>query len=135
MPAGSTGNATPPVAHGELPITAPAAADPNRDAHHEWHPPATPQLPISADQMADANNDMQKADSFLQAGLGDRAISIYVPLVRKYPNYVQLRIRAARAYLAMRQYRQAYEVCQSGLDSCQTRGDFDMLVNVMREIP
>jgi hypothetical protein len=140
MPAAGPVNASPPANTGSGSSSNSGAAptsgisDAERDAHYDWHPPSNQQS-ISADQMAMVNVDVAKADAFLGSGYGDRAASLYVPLLQKYPTYTLLRIKAARAYMSMKQYRQAYSILISGLDSCPTRSDFDMVVNVIKEIP
>ncbi|HEY9792669.1 MAG TPA: hypothetical protein V6D22_19870 [Candidatus Obscuribacterales bacterium] len=105
-----------------------------KSASFTWHPPKEGNGP-TPDQVVGATQEMKTADQFLAAGNRDRAVAVYIQAIHKYPSNALLRAKAARVCISLHQYKQAYMICFTGLDACQTRADFDMLVSIIKEIP
>jgi hypothetical protein len=131
MPAGSTGPSPGPPNGGS---NGDSISPSERNQNFSYNAPAQPHV-MTDSEVAAANIEMQKADAAMTGAAYERAATIYINAVRSYPTYTILRVKAARALIAARKYREAYDICMTGLDLCPTRSDFDMLVGVIREIP
>jgi hypothetical protein len=135
MPAGGVVNPSPPSAHGGGPSQGQTGVSSGETSANFSYQPANNVQPIPPSEQSLIESDMQKADAFAASGMNGRAVEMYCGLLRRYPSYAKLRVKAARAMIAGKQYREAYNLCVAGLSACTSRSDFDTLVGIIRSIP
>ncbi len=104
-------------------------------AHYKYRPnPNMSPRPTNA-QNIEANRDLALGDQMMSLGRTSDATRVFANGLLKCPNHAQLRIRAARSYMALRQFQAAKEILIGGMGEAGSAGEYNMYLSIMKEIP
>lgn len=102
---------------------------------YRWVPPAHPLPQPARAQQEKAQRCLVQGETLLTNGQPDEAARVFADGLLECPTNSQLRVRLARAYIMLRQYGAAKDVLLSGMHNASTQSEFEMFVNIMRELP
>lgn len=129
-------NATPPAVHAaENSTVGQGGVSEAELSSYRWVPPTHPQPQPSRPQQEKAQRCLVQGETLLTNGQPDEAAKVFADGLLDCPTNSQLRVRLARAYIMLRQYGAAKDVLLSGMHNAANQGEFEMYVNIMRELP
>ena len=105
------------------------------DQNMKYVPSKSPLPQPDGNQLAQDERVISQGNDLVSHGHAAQAIGILGTALVRSPGNVQLRIATARAYIALRDYRNAKIVCMAGMHDAANAGDFANLYNLLKSIP
>jgi hypothetical protein len=102
---------------------------------YKWKAPARPAPQPTAAAIADGNRSMALGDQMMSLGKTDEAARHYSDGLLKCPTNSQLRLRCARAYIALGEYQTAKVILLAGMNDAANQSEFYMFLAVLKELP